>query len=297
MSAASQAIRRGIATGKHAERSVRSLIFHAVLLLCLLIALLTLLTLFVDVVRDGAGRVNGTLFKGLDSRFAARAGIKPALVGSLWIMGLVAAISFPLGVGAAVYLEEFAPKNRLTSLIELNVLNLAAVPSIIYGLLGLAAFVRFAHLGRSIFAAALTLVLLSLPIIIVAAREAIRAVPPSIREGALAVGATEWQTVWHQTLPAALPGVFTGMILGLSRAIGEAAPLITLGALTYVSFVPSGPGDRFTALPIMIFNWIGRPSGRGFDKLAAAGILVLLAVLLAMNAIAIMLRNRYERRW
>jgi phosphate transport system permease protein len=297
MSAASEAIRSGIATGRHAERSLRALVFHALLLLCLLIALLTLLTLLVDVVRDGAGRVNGTLFNNLDSRFAARAGIKPALVGSLWIMGLVAVISLPLGVGAAVYLEEFAPKNRLTSVIELNVLNLAAVPSIIYGLLGLAAFVRFAHLGRSIFAAALTLVLLSLPIIIVAAREAIRAVPPSIREGALAVGATEWQTVWHQTLPAALPGVFTGMILGLSRAIGEAAPLITLGALTYVSFVPSGPGDRFTALPIMIFNWIGRPAGKGFDKLAAAGILVLLAVLLVMNAVAITLRNRYERRW
>lgn len=297
MSAAAEAIRRGIVTGKRAERSIRALVFHALLLLCLLIALLTLLTLLVDVVRDGAGRVNGTLFNNLDSRFAARAGLKPALVGSLWIMALVAAISFPLGVGAAVYLEEFAPKNRLTSFIELNVLNLAAVPSIIYGLLGLAAFVRFAHMGRSILAAAMTLVLLSLPIIIVAAREAIRAVPPSIREGSLAVGATEWQTVWHQTLPAALPGVFTGMILGLSRAIGEAAPLITLGALTYVSFVPSGPGDRFTALPIMIFNWIGRPAGKGFDQLAAAGILVLLGVLLAMNGVAIALRNRYERRW
>ena len=296
MSAATEAISRSLATGKHAERSLRALVFRLLLLLCLLIALLTLVTLLIDVVRDGAGRVNGTVLNSLDSRFASRAGIKPALVGSLWLMGLVALISFPVGVGAAVYLEEFAPKNRLTRLIELNVLNLSAVPSIIYGLLGLAAFVRFAHLGRTILAAALTLVLLSLPIIIVSAREAIRAVPPSIRQGALAVGATEWQTAWHQTLPAALPGILTGMILGLSRAIGEAAPLITLGALTYTRFVPSGPLDRFTAMPIIIFNWVSRP-GRGFTQNAAAAILVLLVVLMAMNAAAIVLRNRYERRW
>lgn len=283
-------------TGKHAERSVRALWFRLLLLLCLLIALLTLVTLLIDVVRDGAGRLNGTFLNSLDSRFPDRAGIKPALFGSLWIMGLVAVISFPLAVGAAVYLEEFAPKGRLSRLIELNILNLAAVPSVIYGLLGLAAFVRFAHLGRTILAAALTLVLLILPLIIVAAREAIRAVPQSIREGALAVGATEWQTAWNQTLPAALPGILTGMILGLSRAIGEAAPLITLGALTYTSFVPSGPGDRFTALPIMIFNWTSRPNAK-FQSVAAAGILVLLVVLLAMNAIAVFLRNRYERRW
>ncbi|MFY9586895.1 MAG: phosphate ABC transporter permease PstA [Actinomycetota bacterium] len=296
MSAATDAISRSIATGRNAERSLRALVFRVALLFCLLIGLLTLVTLLIDVVRDGAGRVNGTFLNSLDSRFASRAGIKPALVGSLWLMGLVAVISFPVGVGAAVYLEEFAPKNRLTRLIELNVLNLSAVPSIIYGLLGLAAFVRFAHLGRTILAAALTLVLLSLPIIIVSAREAIRAVPPSIRQGALAVGATEWQAAWYQTLPAALPGILTGMILGLSRAIGEAAPLITLGALTYTSFVPSGPLDRFTAMPIIIFNWVSRP-GRGFTQNAAAGILVLLVVLLAMNAAAVVLRNRYERRW
>ena len=285
-----------VATGRRAERSVGSLLFHAALLVCLLVGLLTLLTLLVDVVRDGAGRLSGDFVSNLDSRFPARAGIKPALVGSLWLMALVAVISFPIGVGAALYLEEFAPKNRFTTIIEVNIANLAAVPSIIYGLLGLAVFVRYVHLGRSILAGALTLVLLILPIIIVASREALRAVPSSLRQAALAVGATEWQTVRGQTLPAALPGILTGMILGLSRAIGETAPLITLGALTYVNFVPAGPLDRFTAMPIQIFNWVSRPQA-AFQEVAAAGIIVLLVTLLAMNAVAIVVRNRYEKRW
>ena len=295
MTAATEAIRPSVATGKRAERSIRSLVFASLLLLSLVIGLLALLTLLFDVVRDGIGRLDGGFINGFDSRFPDRAGIKPALVGSLWLMGLTAAISFPLGVGAAVYLEEFAPKNRFTRFIELNVANLAAVPAVIYGLLGLAVFVRFMHLGRNIFAGALTLVLLILPVIIVAGREAIRAVPPSIREGSLAVGATEWQTVRYQTLPAAMPGILTGVILGLSRAIGEAAPLITLGALTYLSFVP-GPFDRFTALPIQIFNWVSRPQA-GYRRAAAAGIILLLVILLFMNTIAIFLRNRYEKRW
>jgi len=296
VSAATEAIRASIATGKRAERSLRALGFQLVLLLCLLVGLLALVTLLVQVVRNGATHLNGQFISNLDSRFPSRAGIKPALVGSLWLMGLVAVISFPLGVGAAVYLEEFAPKNRLTSFIELNVLNLAAVPSVIYGLLGLAVFVRFMHAGRTILAGALTLVLLILPVIIVASREAIRAVPPSIRQGAFAVGATEWQTTWYQTLPAAMPGILTGMILGLSRAIGETAPLITLGAFTYVSFAPSGPTDGVTALPMQIFNWVSRPQTE-FQKVAAAGIILLLGVLLVMNAFAIVLRNRYEKRW
>jgi phosphate transport system permease protein len=195
-----------------------------------------------------------------------------------------------------VYLEEFAPKNRFTSFLEVNVANLAAVPSVIYGLLGLAVFVRGLQMGRSIMAGAMTLVLLILPVIIVATREALRAVPDSIREGAYAVGATQGQTVWHQTLPAALPGTMTGMILGLSRAIGETAPLITLGALTYVNFVPRGPWDRFTAMPIQIFNWVSRPQSE-FQNVAASGIILLLGVLLAMNGVAVYLRYRYERRW
>jgi phosphate transport system permease protein len=287
---------RALATGKRAERSTKALLFHLLLLLCLLIGLLTLATLLVDVVRKGAGSLNGEFLSSLDSRFPERAGIKPALVGSLWLMGLTAVISFPLGVGAAIYLQELAPRNRFTSFLEVNVANLAAVPSVIYGLLGLAAFVRFMEMGRSVLAGAMTLVLLILPIIIVSAREAFRAVPDSIRLGAYAVGSTELQTVWRQTLPAALPGTMTGMILGLSRAIGETAPLITLGALTYVNFVPGGPFDRFTAMPIQIFNWVSRPQTE-FQNVAAAGIILLLTVLLAMNAVAVYLRHRYERRW
>jgi phosphate transport system permease protein len=291
-----RAIAAPLATGRKVERSMGALVFQALLLLALLAGLLTLAILLVDVLLDGMGRLSPDLLTRLDSRLPSRAGIKPALVGTLWLMGLVGAISFPIGVGAAVYLEEFAPRNRFTTFIEVNLANLAAVPSVIYGLLGLAVFVRFMSLGRSILAGALTLVLLILPVIIVASREALRAVPDSIRQGAYAVGATEWQTVWHQTLPAALPGVLTGMILGLSRAIGETAPLITLGALTYVNFVPQGPLDRFTAMPIQIFNWVSRPQTE-FQNTAAAGIILLLAVLLAMNALAIYLRNRYERRW
>ncbi len=287
---------RGLATGRRAERSAGSLAFQLVLLVCLLIGLLTLATLLVDVLRRGVGGLDGAFVSSLDSRFPEKAGIKPALVGTLWLMGLTAVIAFPLGVGAAVYLEEFAPRNRLTAFLEINVANLAAVPSVIYGLLGLAVFVRAMEMGRSIMAGAMTLVLLILPVVIVSSREALRAVPDSIREGALAVGATRGQTVWHQTLPAALPGTMTGMILGLSRAIGETAPLITLGALTYVNFVPSGPWDRFTAMPIQIFNWVSRPQSE-FQDVAASGIVLLLGVLLAMNAAAVYLRHRYERRW
>ena len=296
MSAVASTASLPLATGRRAERSLRSLVFQAILLVCMLVALLTLVTLLVDVFRDGVGRLSGEFLNRLDSRLPTRAGIKPALVGTVWLMGLVALISFPVGVGAAVYLEEFAPRNRFTTFIEVNVANLAGVPSIVYGLLGLAVFVRLMGLGRSVLAGALTLVLLILPIIIVSAREALRGVPDSIRQGSLAVGATQWQTVWGQTLPAALPGVMTGVILGLSRAIGETAPLITLGALTYVNFVPNDPLDRFTAIPIQLFSWVSRPQSE-FQQTAAAGIILLLTVLLLMNAVAIYLRNRFERKW
>lgn len=296
MSAAPAAVSSPLVTGRRAERSLRSLAFRAALLACVLVGILTLAVLLADVVRDGLPRVSGRFLTSLDSRFPLRAGIYPALVGTLWLMSLVALVSFPLGVGAAVYLEEFAPRTRFSSFIEINVANLAGVPSIVYGLLGLAVFVRFLGLGRSILAGALTLVLLILPVIVVASREALRAVPDSIRQAALAVGATPWQTVWRQTLPAAMPGVLTGIILGLSRAIGETAPLITMGALTYVNFIPNDPLDRFTAMPIQIFNWVSRPRVE-FQEVAAAGIVVLLAVLLAMNSVAIYARNRYERRW
>ncbi|MDP8956415.1 MAG: phosphate ABC transporter permease PstA [Actinomycetota bacterium] len=289
-------VTRPLATGRRVERSLRAMVFQVALIVCLLIGLLTLATLIVDVFSKGLPRLNGEFVSNLDSRLASRAGIRPALVGTAWLMALVAVIAFPVGVGAAIYLEEIAPKNKVTTFLEVNIANLAGVPSIIYGLLGLAVFVRLMNLGRSILAGALTLVLLILPVIIVAAREALRAVPDSIRQGSLAVGATEWQTVWHQTLPAALPGTLTGLILGLSRAIGETAPLITLGALTYVNFVPAGPLDRFTAMPIQIFNWVSRPQAE-YQNVAAAGIILLLAVLLTMNAVAIIVRNRYERKW
>ncbi|HZA26959.1 MAG TPA: phosphate ABC transporter permease PstA [Actinomycetota bacterium] len=285
-----------LARGRHAERSARALVFQAVLVVCLLVGLVTLVTLLVDIFRDGLPRLSGEFVSNLDSRLPSRAGIKPALVGTVWLMGLVAVISFPVGIGAAVYLEEFAPRNRFTTFIEVNVANLAGVPSIVYGLLGLAVFVRFINLGRSVMAGALTLVLLILPVIIVSAREALRAVPDSIRQGSLAVGATKWQTVWGQILPAAIPGIMTGMILGWSRAIGETAPLITLGALTYVNFVPTHPLDRFTAIPIQAYNWVSRPQA-DFQLNAAAAMVLLLTVLLAMNAVAIYLRNRYERKW
>lgn len=296
MSAGAEAIRGAVAGGRRAELSVRALAFHALLLLSVMIGLLTLLILLVEVLRDGLPRLSGEFLSSLDSRFPRRAGLKPALVGTIWLMALVAVISFPLGVGAAVYLEEFAPKNRFADFMEVNLANLAGVPSIIYGLLGLTVFVRMMQLGRTLLAGALTLVLLILPVIIVSAREALRAVPDSIRQGASALGATVWQGVWHQTLPAAMPGIMTGMILGLSRAIGETAPLIALGALGYLNFVPRGPLDSFTAIPIQIFNWVSEAKTE-FHDVAAAGIIVLLAVLLAMNAVAVVVRNRYERRW
>ncbi len=229
---------------------------------------------------------------------AEQAGIKAALFGTIWLIMTTAAISIPIGVASAVYLEEFSKRNRLHTFIEVNVTNLAGVPSIVYGILGLALFVRGFGLGRSVIAGALTMSLLVLPVIITASREAIRAVPSSIRLAAYAIGASRVQTVWAHVLPAALPGVITGVILALSRAIGETAPLITIGALTYVASVPSGLGDSFTALPIQIFDWASRPQPE-WHSLAAAGIIVLLAVLLMMNAVAVFIRQRSQRsaRW
>jgi phosphate transport system permease protein len=229
------------------------------------------------------------------SRRAEQAGILPALVGSVYVIALTALIAVPLGVGAAVYLEEFGTQRRLARIVEINIANLAGVPSIIYGLLGLGLFVRMMAMGRSVLAGASTLALLVLPVVILSTREALRAVPRSLREGSYALGATKWQTVWHQVLPSALPGILTGLILALSRAIGETAPLITIGALTYVPFLPENVSSPFTVLPIQIFNWVSRPQA-GFRINAAAGILVLLALLLAMNATAILIRDRLQRQ-
>ncbi|MFT7131421.1 MAG: phosphate transport system permease protein [Cyclobacteriaceae bacterium] len=229
------------------------------------------------------------------SRFPERAGVRSALYGTLWVVSFTAMISLPVGVLAAIYLEEYAPASTMTRIIEINIANLAGVPSIVYGILGLAVFVRFLGLERSVIAGALTMSLLILPVIIISAKEAIRAVPSSIRLAAFAVGATQWQVVRSHVLPSAIPGILTGVILALSRAIGETAPLIMIGALTYVAFVPDGPMDEFTALPIQIFNWTSRPQAE-FHELAAAGIIVLLAVLLTMNAVAVFIRYQGTRK-
>jgi phosphate transport system permease protein len=258
------------------------------------LGVVVLAVLLVDVWRDGADRLSWDFLASFPSRFADRAGIKAALWGSLWILAFTVLFSFPLGVATALWLEEYAPRGRFTQLVQMNIANLAAVPSIVYGILGLAVFVRALDLGRSVLAGSLTLTLLILPVIIIAAQEAIRAVPNSIRLGAYALGATRWQTVSRQVFPMAMPGIMTGTILALSRAIGETAPLIIIGALAFVPFVPEGPLDGFTVLPIQIFNWISRPQAE-FHEIAAGAIIVLLIVLLGFNLIAVVLRNKYTK--
>jgi len=264
-------------------------------LLVLALALVSLAALLYDVLVDGVGRLSWKFLTSPPSFNPANAGIFPALIGSLYVIALTAAMAVPLGVSAAIYLEEYGGGGRWSRIIEINIANLAGVPSIIYGLLGLGLFVRMMALGQSIIAGGATLALLVLPVVILSTREALRTVPKSIREGSYALGATKWQTIWHQVLPGALPGILTGLILALSRAIGETAPLIALGAVTYVPFAPDSLRSPFTVLPIQIFNWVGRPEA-AFAENAAAAIIVLLAVLLAMNATAIVLRDRFSRR-
>ncbi|BCS32912.1 phosphate transport system permease protein PstA [Luteitalea sp. TBR-22] len=269
--------------------------FHALGLAVLALALLGLGLLLWDVARDGAGRLSWAFLTGFPSRRAASAGLLPALAGSVWIVVLAAAMAVPIGLGAAIALEEYGGRGRGWRLIEINLATLAGVPSIIYGLLGLGVFVRALGMERTVLSGAATLALLMLPLVIITARESLRAVPRDLREGSLALGATKWQTIWHQVLPAALPGVLTGVILAVARVIGEAAPLIVVGALSYVPFVPDGPRSPFTALPVQIFAWVSRP-GAGFRTNAAAAILVLLFVLLVLNGLAIWVRDRSNRR-
>jgi phosphate transport system permease protein len=268
---------------------------YPILLLAVAIGILGLALLLIETFQVGIPWLDIQFLDSFPSRHPEEAGIKAALYGTIWIAGFTALISFPIGVGAAIYLEEYAPKNRLTTFINVNITNLAGVPSIVYGLLGLGLFVEFFALGRSILAGAITLSLLIMPIIIITSREAILSVPRSYRYAAYALGATRWQMIRHAVLPTGLPGILTGTILAMSRAIGEAAPMIAIAALVYITYVPSGPLDRFTVLPIQIFNWISRPQA-DFRSLAAAGILVLLIVLLAMNSAAILIRHRYQRR-
>ena len=286
-----------ISTRPGRERA-KDLGFRIGLWTCMALALLLLATLVVDVVADGAGKIDGDFLTSFPSSFPKNAGLLSALTGTLWLMAVCAGFIVPVGVATAIYLEEYAdPRRWWNRMIEVNIQNLAAVPSIVYGILGLAFLVRGPlSLGRVVLAGGLTLALLVLPVVIIAGREAIRAVPPSIREGSMALGATKWQTIWKQVLPAAVPGVATGVILALSRAIGETAPLILVGAASFVAFNPEGLSSAYTALPLQIFEWISRPQTE-FKLLAAAAIIVLLALLLAMNAVAIWLRNRYERKW
>jgi phosphate transport system permease protein len=274
----------------------RGRIFLGALLLSLAVGFITLGTLVVQVVKKGIGFVDPVLLTNAPSSDPSIAGARPAILATLYLGVLLIAFTVPIGVGTAIYLEEYADRTRwYNRLLELNIQNLAAVPSIVYGILGLAFLVRGVGLGRVLLAGALILTLLVLPTVIIAAREAIRAVPGSIRDGAYALGATKWQVTWRQVLPAAIPGIATGSILAVSRAIGETAPLIMIGALTYISFNPSVLGP-FTALPVQIFNWTRLPNAE-FKELAAAGIIVLLAMILLLNTAAIWLRNRYQKKW
>lgn len=265
-----------------------------VLFLATLFGLVVLLTLLVDVAVSGARWLDADFLTSYPSRFPERAGIKSAIVGSLWMIGLTAAMAVPIGVASAVYLEEYAPRHWFFRLVQVNIANLAGVPSVLYGILGLALFVRTFALGRSLLAGAMTMALLTLPVVIIGTQEALRAVPGGLRESAYALGATRWQVVWSHLLPVAAPGILTAVILSLSRAIGEAAPLLIIGALSFVAFTPTSVMDGFTVLPIQIFNWTARPQA-DFQGLAAAAIVVLMVLLLAMNLSAILLRNYFEK--
>lgn len=270
-------------------------VFQLVCLVALSLPLFLLTVLIVSTFIDGLPRLGWTFLTNYPSRIAANAGLLAALAGTVYLMVLTAVMAVPVGIGAAIYLEEYARPSRLTSLIELNISNLAGVPSIIYGLLGLGLFVRFLDLKRSLVAGAATLALMLLPMVIIASREALRTVPHAMREACYALGGDKWKSIRQVVLPMSLPGMMTGIILSLARAIGETAPLITIGALTYIPFVPTSVWDEFTAIPIQVFNWLSRPQAE-FHVNAAAGVIVLLVVMLALNGAAIWLRLRLSRR-
>lgn len=298
-----QAMRRLVVRGKQWDK-----VFVIAGLLCLMVGVLTLALLLAGLIQDGAGRLNWQFFTHFPSRRAAQAGILSAMVGSSLVMLVTALAAIPLGIAAGIYLEEYARRNWVTEIIEINVTNLAGVPSIVYGLLALSLFVYGLGFGQSILTAGLTLALLILPVIIVATREAIRAIPGSIREGAYALGATRWQTVRDHVVPYSTGGILTGVIIGLARAIGETAPVITIGALTFIAFLPPAPvgaefpfisfewlRSPFTVMPIQMFNWLSRPQAAFQENAAAAGV-VLVVMTLLMNAAAIWLRVRYRKR-
>ena len=276
-------------------RQLKGQVFHVLCLVSILIGVGMLAALLYNIISDGITRVSWDFLTSFPSRHPEQAGIKAALLGSIYVVGLAGVLAFTLGVGAAIYLEEYAARSWFARIIQVNIANLAGVPSIVYGILGLEIFVRIMMMGKSVLAGSLTLALLVLPIVIIAAQEAIRAVPPSLREGGFALGATRWQVIRTLVLPYAFPGILTGVILAVSRAVGETAPLIVMGALTFIPFAPDGPLSPFTVLPIQIFNWVSRPQ-EDFHTAAAAGIIVLLVVLLTMNALAVFLRNKFQKR-
>ncbi|GED18954.1 MULTISPECIES: phosphate ABC transporter permease PstA [Kurthia] len=278
------------------KRLLKNKIYKMLFLSATLLALLVLAVLGYRMIIQGTGYLNWDFFNNFSSRFPQNAGIKAALVGSIWLLAIVAPVSLILGVGAAVYLEEYAKKNRITTFIQMNISNLAGVPSIVFGLLGLTIFVRMLGMGKSVLAAGLTMSLLILPVIIVAAQEAIRAVPNELREASYGIGATKWQTILKVVLPSAIPGILTGGILALSRAIGETAPLVVIGIPVIIHFLPESIFSEFTALPMQIFDWAKRPQEE-FQYVAAAGILVLMAVLVFMNSIAVIIRNKFSKRY
>ncbi|MCG7332793.1 phosphate ABC transporter permease PstA [Salinicoccus roseus] len=267
-----------------------------IFLLCTLVGLVVLATLLIDTIIDGWSYLTTDFFTNFSSSRPENAGIRGAIIGTLWLMATTAPIAIILSVGTALYLEEYAPKNKLTDFIKINISNLAGVPSVVFGLLGLTLFVRMAGLGNSVLAAALTMSLMILPVIVVASQEAIRSVPSSIREASIGMGATKWQTITRIILPASLPGIITGIILALSRAIGETAPLVVIGIPTILLFTPTGVFDTFSALPMQIFSWVKMPNPE-FQSITAAAILVLLFILFLMNSVAIYIRNKYSKRF
>ncbi len=277
-------------------RTWRDRIFFIGFLLAILIGVAGLAALLIDVLIDGLGFLNWKFLTNYASRKPLESGILAPMAGTVWVVGLTAIFTIPVGIGTAIYLEEFARKNRLTRLIELNISNLAGVPSVIYGLLGLAVFVQFVFNGsRNLTAGALTMTLLILPIVIIASQEAIKAVPSSYRDAAYAMGATRWQVVKTVVMPQAVPGMMSGIILALSRAVGESAPILIISSLVWVTFVPTSPDSKFTVIPLQIFTWVSQPQ-EDFRSIAAAGIIVLLLILLGMNAVAIWIRNKYQMR-
>ncbi|MBS2969699.1 phosphate ABC transporter permease PstA [Metabacillus sp. KIGAM252] len=281
---------------KMGRRLINNQVFKSIFLIATLFSLVVLGILMYRIFTQGYEFLSADFFNNFASRRPSNAGIKAAFIGTLWVMGVTIPVALIFGVGTAIYLEEYAKKNKFTRFIQMNISNLAGVPSIVFGLLGLTIFVRYFELGRSILAAGFTMALLILPVIVVASQESIRAVPGQLREASFGMGATKWQTIYRVVLPTAIPGILTGSILAFSRAVGETAPLIVVGAFAYVNYLPDGLLSTFTVMPIQIYNWASRPQ-TDFHDLAAAGIIILFIILIVMNTVAVLIRNKFSKRY